>query len=624
MSSLSSSRYRRRRVGVLACAGVSSLALVLTSGLASAAPKAPAAGNTFSVTLTRTDGRALNTLAGYITGSAWIDIYDPTGWDYRWLREGRDYVVTRSGNTWTITDMVASQVVLNVSGGYTTSYVEYRRDWVYEHGGSSVVGNPGHWSGPQVFDVSTPTAITVRVPVNPIIYGTISDPLRQGYESRLRLGDPEGSGWFSRPWIDFTSSSGAFMAQPWYWETLDSVPTVIGMNRNSGYNMYAPSYYSSSTAGYSWTRTGATPVTLRTDTETQVNLKQATCATVAVPLSGLPKTAPDLKTVTDASLFVEFELFNPWDDEVVPRSNSSTLLEVSEGKTLTNNLRSDGTATISIPGVAPGSYFLDAYVSLYTTYTSGKTTHEYWQANPGASPSQPGTSPPIRVNSCSTVAIPKVAVPDFDKAGQSPPPDTKSPDPPVSPSSLKVLAPPKVSGKAQFGSLLKATTGSWSLTDAAFSYQWLRGGKPIPGATRATYTPVKADIGKTLGVEVTARAGALSAKSSSVKTGKVAKATPKVTLKLAKNKVASGTSGKATVTVKIPGHAKPVGTLTVKVGAQKVTVDLKAKKKGKVTVRLPAVDTKGKAKVTASFKPAKPTNAVAKAAKSKPSSLTIT
>jgi hypothetical protein len=37
----------------------------------------------------------------------------------------------------------------------------------------------------------------------------------------------------------------------------------------------------------------------------------------------------------------------------------------------------------------------------------------------------------------------------------------------------------------------------------AYTFQWLRGGVRIAGATRSTYTPVKADIGKRLSVRIT-------------------------------------------------------------------------------------------------------------------------
>jgi hypothetical protein len=44
---------------------------------------------------------------------------------------------------------------------------------------------------------------------------------------------------------------------------------------------------------------------------------------------------------------------------------------------------------------------------------------------------------------------------------------------------------------------------SWNGGKARISYQWMRGGVPIPGATRRSYTPGAADLGKALSVKVT-------------------------------------------------------------------------------------------------------------------------
>jgi phosphatidylinositol-3-phosphatase len=72
-------------------------------------------------------------------------------------------------------------------------------------------------------------------------------------------------------------------------------------------------------------------------------------------------------------------------------------------------------------------------------------------------------------------------------------------------------APPVVSGTAQVGQTLSATTGSWSGTQPlAYAYQWRRcdsagaGCGDIAGATTATYTVVSADVGSTIRVVVTA------------------------------------------------------------------------------------------------------------------------
>ena len=65
-------------------------------------------------------------------------------------------------------------------------------------------------------------------------------------------------------------------------------------------------------------------------------------------------------------------------------------------------------------------------------------------------------------------------------------------------------SPPTLSGRAVFRGLLEASPGSWSVSDASYSFQWLRDGAPIPKATGRSYTPVFDDLGNRVSVRVTA------------------------------------------------------------------------------------------------------------------------
>lgn len=98
---------------------------------------------------------------------------------------------------------------------------------------------------------------------------------------------------------------------------------------------------------------------------------------------------------------------------------------------------------------------------------------------------------------------------------------TPSASPPAS------TAPPTISGTAQVGSTLNASTGSWSGTPTGYAYQWRlcdSGGAncvPIAGATSASYAAANSDAGSTLRVVVTATNAGGSASAISTATATV-------------------------------------------------------------------------------------------------------
>lgn len=70
--------------------------------------------------------------------------------------------------------------------------------------------------------------------------------------------------------------------------------------------------------------------------------------------------------------------------------------------------------------------------------------------------------------------------------------------------SLRSVAPPRLAGVASVGSELTATPGEWSPGGPSVSFQWLRDGEPIDGATAGAYRLVPDD----LGAQVSAQASA--------------------------------------------------------------------------------------------------------------------
>ncbi|WP_303621050.1 peptidoglycan DD-metalloendopeptidase family protein [Microbacterium oleivorans] len=66
---------------------------------------------------------------------------------------------------------------------------------------------------------------------------------------------------------------------------------------------------------------------------------------------------------------------------------------------------------------------------------------------------------------------------------------------------------PTISGTVSVGSTVKVASAAWKPTPATLTYQWLRGGKAIAGATGSSYKIVAADAGVALSVRVRAAKG---------------------------------------------------------------------------------------------------------------------
>jgi hypothetical protein len=111
-------------------------------------------------------------------------------------------------------------------------------------------------------------------------------------------------------------------------------------------------------------------------------------------------------------------------------------------------------------------------------------------------------------------------------------------------------AAPKVTGAAKVGQKLTASV-TYAPADATASYQWLRNGVAISGATAAGYTAVAADLGATLSVRVSGAKTGYETYRSTVTAGKVGAGTQKVTGKV---KV-TGTAKVGKKLAAVPGKA---------------------------------------------------------------------
>ncbi|NHC23899.1 M1 family metallopeptidase [Nocardioides sp. IC4_145] len=76
---------------------------------------------------------------------------------------------------------------------------------------------------------------------------------------------------------------------------------------------------------------------------------------------------------------------------------------------------------------------------------------------------------------------------------------------PVAPGTLALTPVPAVDGGTpRFGRTLTADPGTWD-RGVTLSYQWLSGGRPVPGATKPSYVLRAADVGRRVSVVVTGR-----------------------------------------------------------------------------------------------------------------------
>ena len=92
-----------------------------------------------------------------------------------------------------------------------------------------------------------------------------------------------------------------------------------------------------------------------------------------------------------------------------------------------------------------------------------------------------------------------------DGGGTAEGPLTSAPVGPVANVNDAPVGVPTISGTASKGQTLTANTSGISDADGlgTFSYQWLRGGVAIGGATGSTYLLVNADVGTQITVQVT-------------------------------------------------------------------------------------------------------------------------
>jgi serine protease len=133
-------------------------------------------------------------------------------------------------------------------------------------------------------------------------------------------------------------------------------------------------------------------------------------------------------------------------------------------------------------------------------------------ATPSATPSSSVTPSPSITPSASVTPTPSVSLsPNTTPTPSTIPPTTTVTPPSQAPRTSPPVprfiesAAPKTSGKYRVGRKLKASKGKWTPTPTSYRYRWLRNGKKIKGATKATYKLTRSDRYKEISVKITVR-----------------------------------------------------------------------------------------------------------------------
>ncbi|MCT2085496.1 S8 family serine peptidase [Microbacterium enclense] len=156
---------------------------------------------------------------------------------------------------------------------------------------------------------------------------------------------------------------------------------------------------------------------------------------------------------------------------------------------------------------------------------------------------------------------------------------------------------PTVTGTAKLGRTLTATPGTWDPAEVTTTFQWLRAGEPIEGATASTYRVKREDVGAVLSVRVTATSPAtgLTGRADSAGVPVVAASFTTVTV----NPWVGRSSDTYTLTVKVRSliGPTPTGEVTVTVAGKPYTATLEG---GRATITLDP-QTRGLRIVTAEY-----------------------
>ncbi len=154
----------------------------------------------------------------------------------------------------------------------------------------------------------------------------------------------------------------------------------------------------------------------------------------------------------------------------------------------------------------------------------------------------------------------------------------------VAAATLKLKEPFEARGKTVLGHTLTVADGRFKPKQAAVTYQWLRNGAVIEGATGSTYVVGVDDVGQVVGVVVTGSLPGVAPVQQRIDLAKPCRTVPVCTLRTQRK---AGRKVIVHLEVSAPGIAEPDGTAQILVGGRQRTVTVK---KGKAIARFVGVD----------------------------------
>ncbi|WP_051274412.1 hypothetical protein [Cellulomonas sp. URHD0024] len=430
---------------------------------------------------------------------------------------------------------------------------------------------PLAWSGDGTSVASGSTGLRAVAQRSSALAGSLTRPPGHegddwGADGIVSIVDAASGGYVTSTWAqsDFGGSAdGSFR--------IGEVPAgsfKIGFNRESGSSLYAGTFYTARATDGPVRFADADAVNVAAGEAVEgIDGRLVTCATVSGTVA--PGLVPD-------GAYAQVTVYNDADTSLVTRSASPEdgaytvtglldgsyrvalgywgddgYVKVSEREVVVPGCQEvTGVDLLDMPSVTnvakptiAGTPQVGKVLTVAAGTWSPSTVSVTYQWLRDGDPVAGATTPSYALTAADLHAHVSVEV-TASKTGYLDASATSAPTEVVAAGTITSSVKPLVTGSAKVGSRLTATAGIWTPSETKPTYQWLRAGVAISGATASAYTLTAPDVGKQVAVKVTvSRDGYLEASATSAPT----------------DVVAAGT---------ISSSVKPVVSGTAKVGVQ--------------------------------------------------------